>query len=184
MLRGFAYGTLSVLAVVALDVGYSETVTAAITAVQSVAVLVGYLVFGLFSRFFSPRLPVFLGSVSIAILPLMLVGNQYVFLALCAFLIFGRTLVDVGVIALMIYPVPREHAGPYNAWRMVLHNLGSLLATAVATAIPTVALLWISVACGVASGFLFLLIPILRRTSPMKIGRSGKDESNYETIGE
>lgn len=166
LLRGFAYGVLTVLAVVAVDIGFDESVTTAMVSVQSVATLLGCIAFGFASRFLSPRISVFVGSISTVLLPLMLVADDYLFLALYAVILFGRALVDYGVVALMLYAVPLEIAGPYNAWRMILHNGGTLIATTVAAFIPVSALLWITFICGVVSGVLFLSLGILRRASP------------------
>lgn len=169
LLRGFTYGALSVLAVIAIDLGFDETVTAAMVSVQSVAALLGCVVFGVLSRYISPRVSVFVGSAMTALLPLMLLSDGNSFLALCAVVLFGRALVDYGVVSLMLYAVPLEIAGPYNAWRMILHNGGSLIATTVAAFIPVSVLLWLTLICGCASGVIFLTSGVLRRASPLLV---------------
>ena len=169
LLRGFGYGTLTVLAVVAVDLGFDESVTTAMVSVQSVAVLLGCLAFGIISKYISPRVAMFVGSISTLMLPLMLFADDWMFLALCAAVLFGRTLVDYGAVSLMLYAVPLEIAGPYNAWRMILHNGGALIATTVAAFIPVSALLVISLVCSCISGVMFLTLGVLRRASPLLV---------------
>jgi hypothetical protein len=45
-----------------------------------------------------------------------------------------------------------EIAGPYNAWRMIIHFTGTILATSIAAAIPVWALLIITMAAQLISG--------------------------------
>lgn len=177
LLRGFGYGTLSVLAITAADLGFDETVTTAMVSVQSVATLLGCAVFGIASRKLSPRIPVFVGSVSVVLLPLLLIPNKYVFLSVYALLLFGRAFVDYGAISLMLYAVPVDIAGPYNAWRMILHNGGTLIATTVASFLPVPVLFAITVVCAVSSGIMYLVLGVLRKASPTFIGKKAKKES-------
>ena len=75
---------------------------------------------------------------------------------------------DVAVPSLLVYAVDMEIAGPYNAWRMILHNGGMLLATAIASipGIPPQALLIGALVAALISGSSFLLLRVLRRASP------------------
>ena len=167
LLRGFAYGTLSVLAVTAADLGFDASVTTAMVSVQSIATLASCAVYGLSSRYISPRIPIFVGAAMSALLPMLLFADKTSFLILYAIIIFGRTLIDYAVISLMLYAVPLEIAGPYNAWRMILHNGGTLIATTIAAFIPTPALLVTTVVCQLISGAMFLRLKVLRDASPL-----------------
>jgi hypothetical protein len=91
---------------------------------------------GVSLSFVAPRFVTLAGSLTFALIPLMLIPNKYVFLAVFALVYLGRTLVDYSVPALLRAAIPVQIAGPYNAWRMLLHNGGTLLATTIAAFIP------------------------------------------------
>ena len=169
LLRGFSYGTLTVLAVVAVDLGFDEGVTTALVSVQAGATLIGCMMFGIMSKYLSPRIAVFSGSILTILLPFMLFADDKIFLLLCMVVLFGRALVDYGVVALMLYAIPVEIAGPYNAWRMALHNVGALIATMIAAFIPVSLLLWLTLISGCVSGIMFLALGCLRKASPIFI---------------
>ena len=152
LLRGFAYGTTTVMAAVALDLGYSQSVSTALVSVQSGAMLLGCGLFALSIRFISPRWVMLLGSAAFALLPLMLLQSEFLFLALFAVVFFGRTLVDYATPSLLRLAVPVELAGPYNAWRMILHFTGTILATSIAAVIPVWLLLGLTMAAQLLSG--------------------------------
>ena len=65
--------------------------------------------------------------------------------------------------AALLYAVPVEIAGTYNAWRMILHNGGTMLVTVIAGFIPRSALLWISLGCQVVSGVNFFTAKVMRK---------------------
>lgn len=171
LLRGFAGGVVNVLAVVALGVGFNATVTSAMVSVSSVAMLAACTLYGLSARHIHPRYVIFTGSVMMLVLPLLFfVENPVLFLALYAVIFFGRTLVDYAVPTAMVYVVPVEIAGPYNAWRMVLNNGGMLLSTAVAGAIHNdFALIWIAFACSLVSGAFYLWARVMRNKNRVSI---------------
>lgn len=136
LLRGFAFGTTTVMAGVALDLGYDAGVSTAIVSFQSAAMLLGCGLFALSSRWISPRKMILLGSLSFLLIPAMLIPGKWLFLALFTFTYFGRTLADYAIPSLLRLAVPAEIAGPYNAWRMTLHIAGTLIATSVAAMVP------------------------------------------------
>ena len=76
---------------------------------------------------------------------------------------FWRTLVDYGVPILLRKAVPIGIAGPYNAWRMLLHNGGTLLATTVAAFIPVEALLILTVVLQLYAGAVYFFDQELRK---------------------
>ena len=65
---------------------------------------------------------------------------------------FGRTLVDYATPSLLRLAVPVEIAGPYNAWRMIIHFTGTILATAIAAVIPVWILLLLTMTAQLISG--------------------------------
>jgi len=152
LFRGFGYGTTTVMAAVALDLGYGQSVSTALVSVQSGAMLLGCGLFALSVKFLSPRAMMLLGSAAFALLPLMLLRSELLFLVLFAVVFFGRTLVDYATPSLLRLAVPVEIAGPYNAWRMILHFTGTILATSVAAVVPVWLLLGLTMAAQLISG--------------------------------
>ncbi len=134
--RGFGYGLTTVMATIALTLGYDTQVSTMVISVQSAAVIVGCIFFSLVSKRIPLRLIILVGSLSFAGLPLLMMGNEYVFFAVFAVTIFGRTIVEHSVPSLFRYCVPAEIAGTFNGWRMLLFYAGSLSATAIATVLP------------------------------------------------
>ena len=163
MSRGIANGMTTVMAAAALSLGYAETLTTAMVSVQSLASLAGCALFGVISRHIHPRYAIFGGSLCFLVLPLMLLRDTpLLFLSLYAVLLFGRTLVDYAVPSALLYAVPVEIAGTYNAWRMILHNGGTLLATTLAGFLPMPVMVGITVVCQLISGWNFLTAKIMR----------------------
>ena len=158
LLRGFASGAIGVLAVIALELEFTEALTVRMVSVQSIASLLSCAFFALGSKRITPKAALLAGSIAILTLPLMMLKNSALFLVLYAVIIFGRTLVDYGVPAALIKVVPLEIAGPYHAWRLVLQNAGSILATAVATVLPSFVFLILAALCQIISGISFFVI--------------------------
>ena len=176
LLRGVAYGMTTVLAVIALnDLGYESWVGATMASVHSIVTLGACLLFGVVSRFISPRYSVFVGSLTFIAMPLLLIPESpWLFLVLSSVLMFGRTLVDYGVPSVLLYAVPVEIAGPYNAFRMILHNGGTMLATLLAAFLPSSVLLPVATVFQLASGIFYLALPLLRRASPAIVRKQGR----------
>lgn len=168
ILRGFSSGALNVFAAVAYTLGFGSDVTTRMVSLAAIANLAACVLFGILSRRISPRLSIFAGSLCFLFLPLCFIPSAPLFLAVYAVVSFGRMVVDVAVPSLLVYAVDMEIAGPYNAWRMILHNGGMLLATAIASipGIPPQALLIGALVAALISGSSFLLLRVLRRASP------------------
>ena len=164
LLRGFASGTTTVFAATAFALGYDGTVTANLLYLQSAAGLLGCACIGLLPRKISVRYPVLVGSLSFLLLPLFFLGSGPVFLGAATAVVLGRTLVDYGVPILLRRAVPIEIAGSYNAWRMILHSGGTLLATTVAAMIPAEALIGVTVLFSLVSGCGFFFSRVIRRS--------------------
>ena len=162
LMRGFGYGTTTIFAAVALDLGFDTGVATALVSAQSIAALAGCALFGISISCLPPRFVTLAGSLTFGLLPLMLIPNKYLFLAAVTLVCLGRTLVDYSVPSILRAAVPVHLAGPFNAWRMLLHNGGTLLATTIAAFIPVVWLLMLTVVCQLISGFHYFLSKELR----------------------
>jgi len=163
--RGFANGTTTILAAAALSIGYDETLTSAMVSVSSVATLAACALFAVLASRIPPRYVILFGSLCFLSMPFLLIqGRPILYLAMYAVLLFGRTLVDYAVPAALLYAVPVEIAGTYNAWRMILHNGGTMLATMAAGFLPLPVMLIVSLICQVVSGVNFCAAKVMRKT--------------------
>lgn len=162
LLRGFGYGTTTIMAAIALDLGFDQSVSTSLVAIQSIALLLGCALFGVGIHHISPRVMAFAGALTFSLMPLMLVRKKVVFLILLAVILLGRTLVDYAVPSILRFAVPVDLAGPFNAWRMLLHNTGSFIATTVAAFIPVEWLLIITMVFQILSGISFFVSKDLR----------------------
>lgn len=162
LMRGFGYGTTTIFAAIALDLGFDQSVSTALVSAQSIAALVGCTMVGLALSFLAPRFVTLAGSAAFALIPLMLIPNKYVFLTVFAVVYLGRTLVDYSVPAILRAAIPVHLAGPYNAWRMLLHNSGTLIATTIAAFIPVTWLLVLTVTFQLISGLHYFFCKELR----------------------
>ena len=154
-LRGIGIGLTSVLPAVALDLGYDESVTAAMVSVQSAAILIGCGIFGWLSRRIFPGNFVLFGSILFVLLPVLNIKSSVLFLVVYTIVFFGRNLVDYGVPSMLIYAVPAEIAGPYNAWRMVITNTSTIIGTAIAAVLPIPFLLIFTTTAQLISGWMY-----------------------------
>jgi len=51
-----------------------------------------------------------------------------------------------------------------NAWRMILHNGGTMLTTVIAGFVPLPVLLWISLGCQMVFGINFFTATVMRKS--------------------
>ena len=157
LMRGFSYGTTTIFAAIALDLGFDQSVSTALVSAQSIAALVGCAAFGLSISFLPPRFVTLIGSLSFGLIPLLLIPRKGIFLMVMALVYLGRTLVDYSVPSILRAAIPVHLAGPYNAWRMLLHNGGTLLATTVAAFIPVSWLLVLTMVFQLLSGLQYFI---------------------------
>ena len=162
LMRGFGYGTTTIFAAIALDLGFDQSVSTALVSAQSIAALVACAAFGLSISFIPPRFITLTGSLSFGLIPLLLIPSKGIFLAVMALVYLGRTLVDYSVPSILRAAIPVHLAGPYNAWRMLLHNGGTLLATTIAALIPVSWLLVLTMVFQLFSGLHYFLSRYLR----------------------
>lgn len=158
MLRGIGAGVTAVMPAVAIDLGYDESVSSAIVSVQSVATLIGCAIFGWLSLKIFPADFVLLGSLLFLPLPLLLIKNSIIFLGIYAIVFFGKNLVDYGVPSMLVYVVPAEISGPYNAWRLVVTNSFTVIGSAIAAILPLGVLLILTTILQLISGFMYLSV--------------------------
>jgi hypothetical protein len=170
VLRGFSSGMIGVLAVVAAaDLGYSEQITTTMVSVAAGAQLVGCALFGFLSSRVCPRHTIFISSLSYVCLPLLLIPNSPIlFLCLYAVLMTGFYVELYAVPDLLIRVIPGDIAGTYNAYRMILHQLGMLLATTIAGFLPSSVILPMTVVLQGISGMCFCFLPVIRNKVPAK----------------
>ena len=162
LMRGFGYGTTTIFAAIAMDLGFDTGVATALVSAQSIASLLGCAFFGISIAYLPPRWITLFGSLTFALIPLMLIPNKYVFLTVFALVYLGRTFVDYSVPSILRAAIPVQLAGPFNAWRMLLHNAGSLLATTIAALIPVTWLLILTVLFQLISGLHYFIAKDLR----------------------
>ena len=165
LLRGFCFGVTTVMAAVALDLGFHEDTLTALVSFQSAAGLIGCTIYGVLSRFISSRKLIFAGSICFLTVPLMLLPGQWLFFAIFTIVMLGRTIVDYAVPTAVRFAVPVELAGPYNALRMLLHNGGTLLATTLAAFLPVSVLLILTAALQFLSGLRYLTLKEMRQVA-------------------
>ncbi|MBR7098048.1 MAG: MFS transporter [Clostridia bacterium] len=175
LLRGFSFGTTTVLAVICADLGFDAGVATSLVSVQSAAALLSCLTMSIVVRRFSSRLTVFIGSLLFLLFPLLLIPDKRVFLVVSFLIIFGRTFVDNGVVDVLLFAVPMEIAGSYNALRLLLHYAGILISTALAATVSVQALLIITAVCQVISGIMFFSMKLLRKVSPIRVRHESKE---------
>lgn len=168
--RGFSSGMVGVLAVVAAaDLGYSEQITTTMVSVAAGAQLLGCALFGFLSSSTCPRYTIFYSSLSFVCLPLLLIPDSPVlFLCLYAVLMIGFYVELYAVPDLLIRVVPGGIAGTYNAYRMILYQVGTLLATSFASFLPSLVILPIAVLFRMISGICFGFLPEIRKAVPRK----------------
>ena len=162
LMRGFGYGTTTIFAAIALDLGFDQSVSSALVSAQSIAALVACAAFGLSISFIPPRFVTLIGSLCYGLIPLLLIPSKGIFLTVMALVYLGRTLVDYSVPSLLRAAIPVHLAGPYNAWRMLLHNGGTPLATTIAAFIPTSWLLVLTMVFQLLSGLHYFISKDLR----------------------
>ena len=153
LMRGFGYGTTTI---------FDQSVSTALVSAQSIAALAGCSLVGIALTFVAPRVVTLAGSLTFLLIPLMMIPNKFVFLIVFAVVFLGRTLVDYSVPAILRSAIPVQIAGPFNAWRMLLHNGGTLIATTIAAFIPVSWLLVMTAVFQLLSGLHYFLAKDLR----------------------
>lgn len=161
--RGFAMGAITVMPVMALSMGYGQAVATAMVPVQAAAMVVGCILFGLLSGRLRPRTLILLSSLGIGVAVFMLIRGETLFLALYAIVNFSKVILDNSVPAALRRVVSGEIAGPYNAWRMIIHNLGTILGTLAATWIPISGVIVLLVLGQLISGWCYYRARVMRQ---------------------
>lgn len=156
LLRGFATGTVGVLAIVAFDIGFDKSVSTMMVPLSSAAMFAGCAISGIISIRVPQHVQTFLGSLMFLLLPLLFIQNKTVFFIAYTAILLGRNVVDISIPAALLRIVPAQIAGPYNAWRMILNNVGSLIATSVASIISPALLFAIAIISQLIVGVSFL----------------------------
>ncbi len=176
LLRGYAGGALSVMAVIVLDLGFSAETATSLVWVQAAASLTGSMLFGLAAQRISSCTLFLAGSLPFAALPLILhLPDSTAFLAIYTVIYVGRVVTDYAVPNVLRLAVPMEIAGPYHAWRMVLFTLGMILATSTAAAVSAQVLMLLCAAAQILAALNYFLQKDLRSsTIPDRALRHGR----------
>ena len=165
MLRGFAGGMVGVLAVVATaDLGYSEQITTTMVSVGAGAQLLGCALYGILSFRVNPRYLIITSCASFLCIPLLLIPDSPIlFLCLYAVLMVGFYVDIYSVPDLLFRVIPAGIAGTYNAYRLILHQLGALLATTLASFLPSMLILPMTMCFQVISASCYCFLPVIRK---------------------
>ena len=166
-LRGYSMGVIAVLAVIAADtLKYSASVTSAMVAVSAFTTAVGCLIYGLLTKKAGNRPFIFIGSLTFLLIPILLVpSSPILFLVIYGIVVLGRTFIDYSVPTAMIYIVPVEIAGPYNAWRMAINSLAIVVASLLATVLSPKIFLLSALASQLISGVIYTCVPVMNNKS-------------------
>lgn len=153
--RGFATGTTAVLAIVAFDIGFDKSVSTMMVPLSSAAMFAGCAISGIVSIRVPQHVQTFFGSLVFLLLPLLFIQNKMVFFVVYTVILLGRNIVDISIPAALLRVVPAQIAGPYNAWRMIVNNVGNLIATSVASMISPALLFAIAIISQLVVGVSF-----------------------------
>lgn len=163
LLRGFSAGVVTVLPAMALSAGFNESATALMISVSSLANIAACLLFAVLLKCFRANHLIGICSLPFFVLPFLFKGNTATFLTLYGIFILTYEIINQAVPTALRFSVPANIAGPYNAWRMILHNGGILLATTVAVFIPTQILLISALVCQLISGAFYFFLNIMKK---------------------
>ncbi|MBO5653852.1 MAG: hypothetical protein J6S44_06525 [Clostridia bacterium] len=166
LLRGFTSGVTLVFATIALSLGFTSETALQTVSLAAVANLAACFLFGIASRYLSPRISIFISALTYLAFPLCLFGSPKLFLVAFTLILLGRNIIDNAVPTLLFQAVEADLAGPYNAWRMILHTTGTLLASSLATLLSPRLLLLLAMCLGLVSSITFFALPLLRKASP------------------
>lgn len=170
LLRGYAFGVTCVIAVVSNELGFSAAATTATVPIMALSTILSCTAFGIFSNRISYRRLIIIGSLCFIPLPLILFNNSTpLFLAVYAILIFGRNFIDNAVPTALIYIVPSEIAGPYNALRLALHFSGIVISNLLATLISVKALLISALAVQLICALCFRFAKVMKDATPKSL---------------
>lgn len=159
LIRGFSLGVISVLSVIALELGFSEQTTTAIVSVQSAATLLMCCLFGILARRNNLRRFILVGSMVFLLMPLMLTSKTGMqFLIGCFAVYMGKATIDYAIPAVLRWMVSGEIAGIYQAWRMGLTNCGMMLGSMTAAMISSRSLLILSAVTMVMAGVNYYVV--------------------------
>lgn len=128
-LRGIATGTVSMIAVMALNLGYTATDTAYLATLRSAAGIIGSLLFALIGGKINSRFICFGGAIVMLVMPMLALPTKWVFFAVYLIVYVAKMMVDYAVPTIIYRVTPYEIAGSYHAWRLLIMNAGTALGT-------------------------------------------------------
>ena len=128
-MRGLFTGALSMTAVMALRIGFTEADVAELVTVQQIASISGSLLFGVLADKFNSRYLCFAGASFTLLMPLLSIHNKVLFFAVYAVVFLSKMVVDYAVPTVISRVINYEIAGSYHSWRLLIMNLGTAVST-------------------------------------------------------
>ena len=128
-MRGITLSVSGCVVLFALVMGIDESGRAKIPLVCAAATVLSSVVYLLLSKKLSTATINIIGGVLTCAMIFMPYGNTAGFLALFFISYLGRIIVDNAVPTMLFPLIDPKIAGSYNAWRCVLYNLCSIIAT-------------------------------------------------------
>lgn len=134
-LRGITISVTSCVVLFALVMGIDESGRAKIPLVCALATAIASVVYLLLAKKLSVGVINIIGGILTCAMIFMPHGNTFGFLALFFISYLGRMIVDNAVPTMLFPIIDPKIAGSYNAWRCVLYNLCSIVATPIVSAL-------------------------------------------------
>ena len=162
LFRGFGMGVLSMLAVAAIKLGYSDTATGSIVTVTTIASVLGVLAYLGCKKIIGDRISIVVGTVLMAGIIFMEGSSEIMMPIICLIALTGRVIIDYAVPSRIYQIIDPETAGMYHAWRLLITSLGTSIATALAGTMiqnnKITLLFTIAVILQLISGMFYLLV--------------------------
>lgn len=134
-LRGITISVTSCVVLFALVMGIDESGRAKIPLVCALATAIASVVYMLLVKKVSVGAINIIGGILTCAMIFMPHGNTFGFLFLFFISYLGRMIVDNAVPTMLFPIIDPKIAGSYNAWRCVLYNLCSIIATPIVSAL-------------------------------------------------
>lgn len=152
-LRGITFGIISSLPLIALALGFSESVAAQIPVMNALGYVAASVLFNLLSKWFSVCAAGLAGSVLLLCSAFLGGGSNTLFLTLVFITYAGRILVDYAIPVMVFHMIDPKIAGVYNTWRGILLSLSTMITTYLVGILATTEWLWLLlILCAVCYG--------------------------------
>jgi predicted MFS family arabinose efflux permease len=129
-LRGISMGLISVLAMIALDLGYGSSTVSSIVTITYLANFAGSFLYLVLSKHLNEQILCMLGALCIGAVVFAPNRSDFAFLVVCFITLSGKIIVDYAVPSRIYKLTSIETAGMYHAWRQLITNAGTALSAA------------------------------------------------------